>query len=136
MRRQQYRLSLLWYRAQKRWTSGIGELRGLTLENIEASIDDPDLVDALTPDYVNTATGLALHRFEWLEGDSIGGLPAQRWNHLIDVQPPPALQPEQGGPLLVHWTKGGPWFQNYRHAGAELAAEWFASRDAAFRLWD
>ena len=92
--------------------------------------------NALTPDYVNTATGLALHRFEWLEEDSIGGLPAQRWNHLIDVQPPPALQPEQGGPLLVHWTKGGPWFQNYRYAGAELAAEWFASRDAAFRLWD
>ncbi len=51
LRRQLYRSSLLWYRAQKRWTSGIGELRGLTLENIRASIDDPDLVDALTPDY-------------------------------------------------------------------------------------
>jgi lipopolysaccharide biosynthesis glycosyltransferase len=91
---------------------------------------------ALTPDYVNTATGLSLHRFAWLDDDAIGALPAERWNHLIDVQEAPSLAPEQGGPLLVHWTKGGPWFRDYRHAGAALAAEWFASRDAAFRLWD
>jgi hypothetical protein len=91
---------------------------------------------ALTPNYVNNATGLALHRFEWLEDDAIGALPAQRWNHLIDVQEAPSLAPEQGGPLLVHWTKGGPWFRDYRLAGGELAAEWFASRDCAFRLWD
>jgi len=70
---------------------------------------------ALTPDYVNTATGLALHRSAWLEDDAIGALPALRWNHLIDAQEPPILEPEHGGPL---------------------AAEWFASRDAAFRLWD
>jgi hypothetical protein len=89
----------------------------------------------LTPRFVNTASGLTLHRFEWLENSQIGALPAQRWNHLIDVQPPPS-DPAQGGPLPVHWTKGGPWFRDYRHAGAELAAEWFASRDAAFRLWD
>jgi hypothetical protein len=90
---------------------------------------------SLTPEFVNTASGLTLHRFEWLKDSMIGALPAQRWNHLIDVQPSPS-DPAQGGPLLVHWTKGGPWFRDYRHAGAELAAEWFASRDAAFRLWD
>jgi hypothetical protein len=28
-----------------------------------------DRCTALTPDYVNTATGLQLHRFEWLAGE-------------------------------------------------------------------
>ena len=37
---------------------------------------------ALTPDYVNTATGLELHQFKWLESeDLIGDLPPA-WNHL------------------------------------------------------
>ncbi|MEX1316498.1 MAG: glycosyltransferase [Synechococcaceae cyanobacterium] len=91
---------------------------------------------ALTPEYVNTATGLALHRFEWLADEEIGELPGHRWNHLIDVQPAPSQSFSEGGPALVHWTKGGPWFRDYRLAGAELAAEWFAAREAAFRLWD
>lgn len=51
LRRQQYRASLLWYRAQKRWTSGIDELRATTLQHMSASIDDPDLIEALTPRY-------------------------------------------------------------------------------------
>jgi hypothetical protein len=34
---------------------------------------------ALTPDYVNTATGLELHRFPWLNDDSaIGALALER----------------------------------------------------------
>jgi len=90
---------------------------------------------ALTPDYVNTATGLQLHRFEWLSEDEIGDLPEDRWNHLIDVQPAPDVPVEQGGPALVHWTLGGPWFREYRLGGGVLAAEWFAARDEAFRLW-
>jgi lipopolysaccharide biosynthesis glycosyltransferase len=90
---------------------------------------------ALTPDYVNTATGLQLHRFEWLSEDEIGDLPKDRWNHLIDVQSAPDVPVEQGGPALVHWTLGGPWFREYRLGGGVLAAEWFAARDEAFRLW-
>ena len=92
---------------------------------------------ALTPEYVNTATGLQLHRFEWLGDDTrIGALPLGRWNHLIDVQPPDGRPAEQGGPALVHWTLGGPWFRDTRLGGGVLAAEWFAARDEAFRLWD
>jgi hypothetical protein len=91
---------------------------------------------ALTPEYVNTACGLALHRFEWLAGEEeIGALPMDRWNHLIDVQPPSLRPVEQGGPALVHWTLGGPWFREYRFGGGGLAAEWLAARDEAFRLW-
>jgi hypothetical protein len=91
---------------------------------------------ALTPDYVNSATGLQLHRFEWLSGEEeIGALPMGRWNHLIDVQPPAEEPVERGGPALVHWTLGGPWFREYRLAGGVLAAEWLAAREAAMRLW-
>jgi len=92
---------------------------------------------ALTPDYVNSASGLQLHRFEWLEDDRrIGPLPLGRWNHLIDVQPADPRPAEQGGPALVHWTLGGPWFRQYRLGGGVLAAEWLAARDEAVRLWD
>ncbi|MFM7676650.1 MAG: hypothetical protein ACKO5F_13970 [Synechococcus sp.] len=90
---------------------------------------------ALTPEYVNSASGLDLHRFHWLAGDhEIGALP-ERWNHLVAVQPPPAAAAEGGGALL-HWTLGGPWFREQRAMGEGLAAEWFAARDDAFRLWD
>ncbi|MCT0223919.1 glycosyltransferase [Synechococcus sp. CS-1328] len=91
---------------------------------------------ALTPEYVNTATGLDLHRFHWLAGDhEIGALP-DRWNHLVAVQPPPQRSAGEGGPVLLHWTLGGPWFREQRTMGEALAAEWFAARDAASRLWE
>jgi hypothetical protein len=92
---------------------------------------------ALTPEYVNTASGLALHRFEWLDDDAaIGALPMGRWNHLIDVQSPDPRPAQQGGPALVHWTLGGPWFRDTRTGGGVLAAEWMAAREEAMRLWD
>ena len=101
---------------------------------------------ALTPDLVNTASGLELHRFLWLEGDHLIGALPERWNHLVAVQPPPPGAPaelppegtagEATSPALVHWTLGGPWFREQRQMGAGLAAEWFAARDDAFRLWD
>jgi hypothetical protein len=88
---------------------------------------------ALTPEYVNTATGLELHRFHWLNDDSaIGALPLERWNHLVDVQNP-SLAPDSA---LLHWTLGGPWFREQRTMGGPLAAEWFSARDDATRLWD
>ena len=77
---------------------------------------------ALTPEFVNTATGLELHQFKWLAGDDlIGALPG-RWNHLVGYDAP------DPGAALVHFTIGGPWFDEYRDC--EFAAEWFAARDA------
>ena len=77
---------------------------------------------ALTPDYVNTATGLELHQFKWLGDDNlIGTLPPQ-WNHLVAYNPP------RKGASLVHYTLGGPYFDAYRDC--EYAQEWFAERDA------
>jgi hypothetical protein len=76
---------------------------------------------ALTPDYVNRASGLELHQFKWLAGDElIGALPA-RWNHLVGYDP-------QGGASLVHYTLGGPYFSAFR--ACEYAEEWYRERDA------
>jgi len=76
---------------------------------------------ALTEDYVNTATGLQLHQFKWLENDSlIGDLPLD-WNWLVgeyDYKP---------DARMVHYTLGGPYFADYRDC--DYAAEWFAARD-------
>jgi len=72
----------------------------------------------LTPEYVNTASGLDLHRFHWLEGDhEIGDLPP-RWNHLVDYD---AERPI-GELSALHFTSGGPWFNEYR--GCSYAGEW------------
>ncbi len=76
---------------------------------------------ALTPEYVNTASGLDLHQFKWLADDAIGALPLNA-NHLVGEYPPnPDAQ-------IVHYTRGGPWFAKYRDC--EYSAEWFAERKA------
>ncbi len=77
---------------------------------------------ALTPDYVNRASGLELHQFKWLEGDHLIGDIPRGWNHLVGYDPP------RRDASLVHYTIGGPYFEAYRDC--EYAAEWFAERDA------
>jgi hypothetical protein len=77
---------------------------------------------ALTPEYVNTASGLELHQFKWLGDDSrIGDIPPA-WNHLVGYDAPRA------GASLVHYTIGGPYFPEYKDC--EYSKEWFAERDA------
>jgi hypothetical protein len=77
---------------------------------------------ALTPEYVNSASGLELHQFKWLGDDGlIGGLPSC-WNHLV------GYDAARTDAALVHFTLGGPYFAEY--AGCEYAAEWRAERDA------
>ena len=71
----------------------------------------------LTPDYVNSASGLELHQFKWLNSDEqIGALPLE-WNwlageydHKEDVK-------------NVHFTEGGPWFDDYKET--DYADEWW-----------
>jgi lipopolysaccharide biosynthesis glycosyltransferase len=77
---------------------------------------------ALTPEYVNTATGLELHQFKWLGDDElIGALPA-RWNHLVGYDVP------DRDAALAHFTIGGPWFKEF--ADCEFADEWRDAREA------
>lgn len=63
----------------------------------------------LTPDFVNEATPMALHRFSWLEDNEIGELPIE-WNWLVDWY----HEPEDGKPKLLHFTEGGPYFKRYQ----------------------
>ena len=75
---------------------------------------------ALSADYVNSASGLELHRFQWVQDELIGDLPKE-WNWLVtEYDYNPAAK-------LVHYTLGGPWFDAYR--GCEYADEWFAERE-------
>ena len=77
--------------------------------------------EALTPDYVNTASGLDLHQFKWLgSDDDIGALP-RHWNHLVGYDAPAA------DAALVHYTLGGPYFEEY--ASCEYGDEWRQERD-------
>lgn len=79
---------------------------------------------ALTPSYVETATGLDLHRFRWLEDNAIGKLPA-RWNHLVDYDPPLPIESISN----LHYTEGGPFFSDYRDCG--YADKWIAEYKSA-----
>ena len=73
---------------------------------------------ALSVDYVNSASGLDLHRFAWTEDRAIGELPLE-WNWLVDEY---AYNPDA---KLVHFTIGGPWFEAYRDC--DYAGEWFTA---------
>ena len=69
---------------------------------------------ALTPEYVNSASGLDLHQFKWLPDDSlIGSLPFE-FNHLVSE-----YEANQDA-KIVHYTIGIPeWYK-----GCEYADEW------------
>ena len=88
---------------------------------------------SLTLDYVNTASGLDLHRFKWLEGDHLIGSIDNSWNYLVDTNNKNIKNKKIN---MLHWTLGGPWFKDQRICGGEFAAEWFAARDSSNKLWD
>ena len=64
--------------------------------NVEL-VNDPDI------------TGKYLHRFSWLKDEEIGELKPE-WNWLAGWY----KEPDDGKPKLIHYTEGGPWFENYR----------------------
>lgn len=74
---------------------------------------------ALTPEYVNSADGLDLHQFRWLDDEQIGYLP-NLWNHLV------GYQPMRNDAKNVHFTTGGPYFEEYRNC--DYHQEWFAEK--------
>lgn len=81
---------------------------------------------ALTPEYVNAASGLDLHQFKWLASDDLIGELPHKWNHLVGYDP---VSEEVSN---VHFTIGGPYFNEY--VSCEYAHEWFAERDAMLRV--
>ena len=79
---------------------------------------------ALSPDYVNSATGLELHRFAWTQDELIGELDL-RWNWLVGEYP------YNADARIVHFTLGGPYFDAYRDC--DYAEEWFAELESMRR---
>ena len=81
---------------------------------------------ALTPEYVNQASGLELHQFKWLGNDDLIGALPDRWNHLVGYNAP------RKDAALVHYTLGGPYFDEYH--GCEYAEEWRRELAAMLRV--
>ncbi|RAK58290.1 glycosyltransferase [Phenylobacterium deserti] len=70
----------------------------------------------LTPEYVQSASGLELHQFKWLESDDqIGALPLE-WNWLVGEYD---YDPQARN---AHYTLGGPYFDDYKDV--EYGDEW------------
>lgn len=75
----------------------------------------------LTPELVNSETGQFLHRFQWLRDDEIGEL-SHEYNWLVGHY----KEPKDGSPKAIHYTLGGPWFDNYKHC--EYGYHWEKAR--------
>jgi hypothetical protein len=78
---------------------------------------------AVTPELVNTGSPMDLHRFTWLRDEQIGDLDV-RWNWLVGEYDSPPNDVKN-----VHWTLGGPYFEEYKDA--DFASEWFAESERA-----
>jgi hypothetical protein len=72
----------------------------------------------VTPEFVNTASAMELHRFLWLDDSQIGAIDV-RWNWLVGEYADPPSDVKN-----VHWTVGGPYFHEYRTS--DFSEEWFA----------
>lgn len=80
----------------------------------------------LTVAVVNRETGAYLHRLQWADDAEIGALDGT-WNWLEGWDTPRA----DGPPGAIHFTRGGPWFENWRHV--DYADLWLAEHDRVGR---
>ena len=83
----------------------------------------------LTVEAVNRESGAYLHRMQWAADDEIGELPTE-WNWLEGWNE----KPVSGFPHAVHYTSGGPWFDNYQDV--EYADIWKTHADAIYASGD
>ena len=74
----------------------------------------------VTKSFVNNEalTGAYLHRFSWLKDEQIGEI-SHEWNWLVGWY----KEPEDGTPKALHYTEGGPWFEEYKDC--EYAKDWY-----------
>lgn len=83
---------------------------------------------ALTLENVNTQSGAWLHRFQWLQDSEIGNL-SPEYNWLVGWY----QEPMDGRPKVIHYTEGGPWFDNY--LDVEYGDLWLQDRDEYIKSW-
>lgn len=79
---------------------------------------------SLTPEYVNTASGLELHRFKWLESEELIGEIPLKWNYLVDYYETIDVKNVSN----LHYTEGGPYYEGYQECS--YASEWMKEKDA------
>ena len=74
----------------------------------------------LTKELVNDPEidGKYLHRFSWLADSEIGNI-SHEWNWLVGWY----KEPKDGKPKFLHYTEGGPWFNEYYDC--EYASEYY-----------
>jgi hypothetical protein len=76
---------------------------------------DHDANKLLTMELVNSRPGRDLHAMCWLKDEDIGEL-GPEWNWI------PGVSDSAVVPKLVHWSEGGPWFENFKNV--PYADEW------------
>jgi len=86
-----------------------------------------EAVKSLTPRVINSASPAFLHRFSWISDDSLIGNVNLEWNFLEGEYPRP-----EKTPAAVHYTNGGPWFENWQNV--DFADLWLAERDRYLKV--
>ena len=79
---------------------------------------------SLTPELVQYEDGLFLHQFKWLESDDLIGEIPHTWNFLVGEE-----EKLNNGKLpdLIHYTLGGPYFDDYKECDYEEVWEEYAA---------
>jgi len=79
---------------------------------------------SLTPELVQYEDGLFLHQFKWLESDDLIGEIPHTWNFLVGEE-----EKLNNGKLpdLIHYTLGGPYFDDYKGCDYEEVWEQYKS---------
>ena len=83
----------------------------------------------LTKELVNNSEidGKYLHRFSWLKDEEIGKI-GYEWNWLVGWY----NESQDISPKLIHYTEGGPWFENYKDC--EYADLWNKEKES-YEQW-
>ena len=71
---------------------------------------------SLTPEVVQHEDGLFLHQFKWLESEDLIGEIPHTWNFLVGEEQRLA---DGKLPELIHYTRGGPYFDDYKDCDYE-----------------
>ena len=88
----------------------------------------PKNVQGLDPTVINDAAMSHLHQFRWLDDEDIGEIP-HTWNWLVGHY----HEPKDGQPDAIHYTLGGPWFDNYKDV--EYADLWLEAEQEYHKSW-
>ena len=80
------------------------------------------------PSMVNKETGKFMHRFSWLKDSEIGEV-SHEWNWLEGWY----KEPRDGKPKAIHYTEGGPWFENCQDV--DYADLWINTANKTGQAW-